>query len=64
MRFARAATLLLLAGLGPQPSRAQEAVDDGVEQLPIVTVTAQKITQRLEDVPASISSVDGAVFSE
>ena len=46
------------------PVLAQDESDEGTDTLPVVTVTAQKISQRLEDVPASISSVEGEVFRE
>lgn len=61
-----ARALWLVAGLAPSSLLAQEAAGAEIpdEALPVIVVTAQKISQTQEQVPASLSLVSGETFRE
>lgn len=50
---------MLLAGLSSQALMAQTAADETVADSMEIVVTAQKRSERLQDVPISVSAIGG-----
>lgn len=50
---------MLLTGLSSQALMAQAAMDDAVDESMEIVVTAQKRSERLQDVPISVSAIGG-----
>ncbi|WP_226946801.1 TonB-dependent receptor [Rhizorhabdus phycosphaerae] len=50
---------MLLTGLSSQALMAQAATDDAVDESMEIVVTAQKRSERLQDVPISVSAIGG-----